>query len=162
MREQSAGLGMTVSRRFGSKQQADSAVQQLRQAGFREEDIRVWQHKNLSPGYEDRLARTAEGFLAGGVVFGLLGFFLTAAITWADSETIRMETPAGVAAVAAAIGAVIVAVAVNIVSTKFSFNPGHGHSAHGEPPSVVTVRTAGKEAEAQRVFAGMSGGGHGH
>jgi hypothetical protein len=160
MREQGAGLGMTVSRRFDSKQQAEHAVQQLRQAGFREEDIRVWQHKRLATPFEDRLARTVEGILAGAVIFGLAGFFLTAAYTWAVSETIDEQLIIAVTAAAAAIGAVVIAIAVNIVSTRVSFSPGVGHAAPAEPPSVVTVRTSGKEADAKRVLETASGAGH--
>jgi hypothetical protein len=76
------------------------------------------------------------------------------------SETIDEQLIVAVTAAAAAAGAIIVAIAENIISTKVSFNPGQGHGANGEPPSVVTVRTAGKEAEAKRVFERAGGAGH--
>ena len=140
MREQgSAGLGLTVSRKFDTRQQADGAVKQLRDAGFREEDIRVWQHKGNKVGFEDRFARTMEGLLAGGVIAGLLGFFLTVSINWTAGDNIADETTAGATLVAAVAGAVVVAILVNIISTKVAFT--HPHEVEPDvPPTVVTVR----------------------
>jgi hypothetical protein len=156
MREQgSAGLGLTVSRKFDSKQEADGAVKQLRDAGFREEDIRVWQMKKHGGALEDRLARTMEGLLAGGVISALIAFFVTAAYNWREQTVISNETAPAAALIAAVAGAVLVAIIVNIVSTKYAFNR-HPHEAHAEPASVVTVRAGDKEAQAKQVFKGVS------
>lgn len=155
MREQGSNAwGLTVSRRFESAGQASRAVDDLRKAGFREEEIRVWQHSNLSAPYEGRVGRTTEGFLAGGVIAGLLGFLLAVSIAWANSERIDMEVSAGAALIAAVAGAVLTAIAVNIISTKVAFSHPHHHPS--EPPSIVTVTVGDREAEARRVLTSQN------
>lgn len=156
MREQgSAGLGLTVSKKFDTKEQAEAAVKQLRSASFREEDIRLWQHRSFAAKYEDRLERTMEGLLAGGVIAGLIGFLVVASINWVENESIANETTAGATLIAAVAGAVVTAILVNIISTKVAFSHPH-HVEPDEPPSVVTVRVGDKEDEAKRVFAAAS------
>ena len=156
MQEQgSTGWGLTVSRRFDKRQQADQAVQQLKQTGFRDEQMRVWQHRNNSFDQEDRLARTVEGLLAGGVIGGLLGLFFSAAISWAGSSTITEESVPGLAIGLAVGGAIFTAIGVNIVSRRFSFSHEHGHESHDEPPTVVTVTVGDRAADARKVFDGL-------
>jgi hypothetical protein len=160
MREQGAsGLGLTVSHRFSTKQEADDAAKQLRSAGFREEDIRIWQHKKRSLSSEDRLARTFEGFLAGGFIGGLISFFTTVASTWSENQDIADETTVGITVLGAVVSAVVVALIVNIVSTKFAFSHPH-HVEPDEPPSVVTVRAGDKEDDARKVFDTAATAGH--
>ena len=152
MREQGNNAwGLTVSRRYDTADQASKAVDSLRQAGFREEEIRVWQHKKTTASYEDRLARTAEGFLSGGFITGFLGFFLIIAVSWTGSENMDMEVAAAGAVIAAVAGALVTAILVNIISTKVAFS--HPHHTPAEAPSVVTVTVGDREAEAKRVLA---------
>ena len=48
----------------------------LKKAGFREDEIRVWQQKEPAVNSrEDAMARVIEGVLAGGVIGGLAVFF---------------------------------------------------------------------------------------
>ena len=155
MREQASNAwGLTVSRRFETAELAGGAVDRLRKSGFREEEIRVWQHKRVAASYEDRLGRTTEGFLAGGVITAFATFFLVIAISWAGNERIAMETAAGFAVGIAVIGALITAIAVNVVSARFRF--GEHHEAPAERPSVVTVTVGDREAEAKKVFDSQS------
>ncbi len=151
MTEQGSGWGMTVSRRFNGAEDADSAVGSLRQAGFREDEIRVWQQRQ-SPGAsgEDGLARVVEGILGGGVIGGLAGFFVTIAFTWTDSQRITEETSAAGALGGAIAGAIIVGLLVSILSRRYSF--GHSHEHDSEPASVVTVMVGDREDEAKQVF----------
>ena len=147
--------GPTVSRRFDSPAQANGAADDLKQAGFREEEIRVWQHKKATASSrEDSLARTVEGLLAGGVIGGLGGFFFSIAINWAGSERVTEENPAAAALIGAIVGAILVAVGVVVVSRHFSF--GHHAEEHGEPASVVTVTVGDRESEAKQVFEKLS------
>lgn len=149
--------GLTVSRRFDSPSEATSAVDSLRQAGFREEEIRVWQHrKSPALGNEDSLARTIEGLLGGGVIGGLAGFFFSIAISWAANDRTTEESSAIATLIGAVAGAIIVAAAVSVISRRFSF--GHHDQGHGEPASVVTVTVGDRESEAKRVFDQLSAG----
>lgn len=156
MREQAnTAWGLTVSRRFESQSQAGGAVESLKQAGFREDEIRVWQQKGPAVmNGEDAMARTIEGILAGGVIGGLAGFFFTIAITWAGSESVTEETSAIGALAGAIAGAIILAIAVPIVSRKVAFS--HPHEEHPGAGTVVTVTVGEREAEAKRVFDGAS------
>ena len=142
--------GLTVSQRFETAAHADGAVERLRQSGFREQEIRVWQHKRRAASYEDRLARTLEGFLAGGVISAFAGFFLVIAISWTGNERMAMEAAAGLAVVIAVAGALVTAIAVNIISSRFSFS--EHHETPSEPASVVTVTVGDREADARKVF----------
>lgn len=153
MREQgNSAWGLTVSRKFETDAQARSAAESLRTAGFREEEIRIWQQRSPAAfSQEDTLARTFEGLMAGGVIGGLAGFFLTAAITWASSERVDMELPAIAALMAAVAGGIVTAMAVVVLSRRIRFQR-HAHEAHHEPGTVVTVTVGDREAEARRVF----------
>ena len=145
------GWGMTVSRRFDGPSEANGAVDSLRQAGFSEDEIRVWEHKKAAASTgEDTLARTVEGLLAGGVIGGLAGFFVTIAFTWTGSERVTEETSAAAALAGAVIGAVVVAIAVTFISRRFGFS--HSHHPHSGPSSVVTVMVGDREDEAKQVF----------
>ena len=154
MREQGNNVwGMTVSRRFETAELAGGAVEQLRKSGFREEEIRVWQHKRLAATYEDRLERTFEGFLGGGVIAAFAAFFLVIAISWAGNENNAMETAAGYSVAAGVVGGLVTAIAVNIISSRFSFSEEHHEPA--ERASVVTVTVGNMEAEAKQAFDGQ-------
>lgn len=153
--EQSTAWGLTVSRRFANQEQADNAAASLKEAGFREEEIRIWHHKPAAVARgEDRMARTFEGILGGGVIGGLAGFFFSLAISWTASERTNEEAAAVAAIAGAVVGAVLVAIAVTIISPKFAFS--HPHEIHGDPATVVTVTVGEREAEAKRVFDGVS------
>lgn len=145
------GWGMTVSRRFDTDAEANSAASNLREAGFLEGEIRVWQQKRAAVTRgEDTFARTVEGLLAGGVFGGITAFFTYIAFVWADTQSVTEET-AVIAALAGAIaGAIIIAIAVNIISRKFAFS--HPHEAHVGPGSVVTVSAGDRESQAKEVF----------
>ena len=143
--------GLTVSRRFDTAAQAKNAVDALRKAGFREQAIRVTQLKKLAAAYEDRLERTLEGAMVGGVLFGLAGFFLGAALPWTGGTTIEEQATPLMAIAATAIGAVIVAIGVNIASTRIAFSHPH-HIEPSEAPSVVIVTVGDQEAQAKQVF----------
>jgi uncharacterized membrane protein YeaQ/YmgE (transglycosylase-associated protein family) len=143
--------GLTVSRRFDTAAQAKNATENLRKAGFREEEIRVWQQKQMSVSYEDSLERTLEGGLVGAVIFGLAGFFLTTALSWTDGNTIQEQATPLAAIASAVIGAIVVAIGVNIASTKIAFSHPH-HVEPSEAPSVVTVTVGDREAQAKQVF----------
>ena len=152
MREQGSNAwGLTVSRRFETAEQAAGAADGLKQAGFREDQIRVWQHRRSGGSGEDRLARTVEGLLAGGFISGLAGFFLGVAISWTGDDRIAMEAAAGYTVVSAAAGAIVTAIAVNLISTRFAFSHPH-QEAPAEPPSVVTVTVGDRATEAKQVF----------
>ena len=53
----STAWDMTVSRRFDTPAEANSAVDSLKSAGFRDDQIRVWQHKDAPLSNEDRIER---------------------------------------------------------------------------------------------------------
>jgi hypothetical protein len=142
--------GLTVSRRFESVEHADGAVERLRQSGFREDEIRVWQHKRRASPYEDRLARTFEGFLAGGVISAFAAFFVIIAFSWTGNEPIVMEFAAGAAVAGGIVGGLITAIAVNVISSWFSFS--ERHEVLADRPSIVTVTVGDREAEAKQVF----------
>lgn len=147
--------GLTVSRRFDSPAQATGAAADLKQAGFRDEQIRVWQHKKAAvSSREDSFARTIEGLLAGGVIGGLGGFFFSIAINWTGSDRVTEENSAAAALIGAIVGAILVAIGVTLVSRRFSF--GHHAEEHGEPASVVTVTVGDRESEAKQVFEKLS------
>lgn len=154
MREQGNNAwGLTVSRRFETATQATGAVSSLKQAGFREEEIRVWQHKSSTASYEDRLERIFEGMLGGAVISAMIGFFVTVAYYWANSEpigSIGMEDALGITLAATVIGAVVSGIAVTLISPRFSFS--HPHPTPDELPSVVTVTVGDRESEAKKVF----------
>ena len=143
--------GLTVSRRFDTAGKAKNAVEALRTAGFREQSIRVTQLKRLSAPYEDRLERTLEGLMVGAVLFGLAGFFLGTALSWTGGNTITEEFTPLTTFAAAVIGAIVVAIGVNIASTKIAFSHPH-HVEPAEAPSVVIVTVGDREAQAKQVF----------
>lgn len=143
--------GLTVSRRFDSPSDADGAVGNLRESGFREDEIRVWQHKRVAvSANEDTMARFIEGMLAGGVIGGLGAFFISIAFNWSDGQRVTEENSVVAAIIGAVAGAVIVAIAVSIISHRFAFS--HPHEVNREPASVVTVRVGDRETEAKQVF----------
>ncbi len=145
------GWGLTVSRRFDTEAEAKSAVDSLRQAGFLEGEIRVWQQrKPAASDNEDMLARTIEGLMAGGVIGGIGAFFFSIAISWAGNDGANEEASTIAALIGAIIGAIGVAAAVNVISPRFSFS--HPHEEHAAPGSVVTVMVGEKEAQAKKVF----------
>ncbi len=152
MTEQGTSVwGLTVSRRFNTPDEASGATESLKQAGFSEDEIRVWQHKKVAAfSREDSFARIVEGLLAGGVIGGLAGFFVSIAFSWASNERVTEESSAGAALIGAVAGAIIVAISVAVISRRFSFS--HPHETHGEPASVVTVTVGDRESEAKQVF----------
>lgn len=154
MREQGNNAwGLTVSRRFETATAATGAVQNLKQAGFRDEEIRVWQHKRNTVSYEDRLARTFEALLGGAFIGAFIGFFVTVAYYEASNEpfaSIGMEDAFGIGLIAAVAGAIITAIATTIISPRFAFS--HPHETPNEPPSVVTVTVGDRESEAKSAF----------
>ncbi len=156
MTEQAAsGWGMTVSRRFDTEAEANSAVEDLRQAGFLEGEIRVWQQKKPAVfGREDSMARIVEGLLAGGVVGGLGALFISVAFSWADSERTTEEFSVIATLIGAVAGAIIAAIGVSFISRKFAFS--HPHEEHAGPGSVVTVSVGDREAQAKEVFDKLS------
>ena len=156
MREQAnTAWGLTVSRRFMDQSQANGAVDSLKKAGFREDEIRVWQQKEPAVNSrEDAMARVIEGVLAGGVIGGLAVFFLTIAVTWAGSESVSEESAAIGAIIGALAGAIITGFAVTVISRRIAFS--HPHEEHPGAGTVVTVTVGEREAEAKRVFDGVS------
>ncbi len=146
-----SGWGMTVSRRFDTEAEANSAVDDLRQAGFIEQEITVWQQQGTieSPN-EDAMARSVEGLLGGGVIGGLAAFFLTIAISWASNERTDEELAAIATIVGALAGALIVTASLTFLSRRISFS--HPHEEHFVPGSVVTVQVGDREAQAREVF----------
>ncbi len=149
------GWGMTVSRRFDTEAEANNAVGNLREAGFLEGEIRVWQQRKpaVTKG-EDAMERIVEAFLGGGVIGGLGAFFIAIAFVWADSQKVDEEF-AAIASLAGAIGgAIIAAIATSIISPRFAFS--HPHEHHAGPGSVVTVSVGDREAQAKEVFDKLS------
>jgi len=145
------GWGMTVSRRFDTEAQAKGAVDSLRQAGFIEQEISVWQQRDPAEyGNEDGLERTFEGFLGGAVIGGLVAMLLAIALTWAANERVDEELAAMAAIAGAVAGGIIVAIAVNILSRRISFS--HPHEEEHRPGSVVTVQVGERESQAREVF----------
>lgn len=145
------GWGMTVSRRFDTDAEAKSAVDSLRQAGFLEGEIRVWQQRKAPvTNGEDTMARTMEGMLGGGVLGGVAAFFISIAFAWSENERTNEEASVIAAIIGAIAGAIILAIAVTIISRRFAFS--HPHEAHVGPGSVVTVSVGTRESEAKQVF----------
>lgn len=145
------GWGMTVSRRFDTDAEAKKASESLREAGFLEGEIRIWeQHKPDVMNGEDAMERAMEGMLGGGVIGGVTAFFLATAITWTENERTSEEAAVVVAIFGAVAGAIILAIAVPLISRKYAFS--HPHEHHAGPGSVVTVSVGDREAQAKEVF----------
>ena len=155
MQEQGTGWGLTVSRRFDASEGADNAVQKLQDAGFREDQLRVWQQSPYAEDADDRLGRTAEGLLGGGFVSATLAMFLVTTYSWVSKSDISMELTAIAAVVAGVIGSIVGIAVVSILSTRYSFDRDrHEHSARAG--TVVTVTVGDRETDARTVFDGIS------
>ena len=133
----------SVSRRFLNQQDGDQAVKRLVDSGINRQQIKTWtQRPPVSD--DDLIGRSAEGFLAGGFVCGVLSVFLITAYTWGSSSKISMELTAGVAVISTIIGALATASVVNLISKNFGFTDG-SHNLETPPGIVVSVSCSQNE-----------------
>ena len=127
----------SVSQRFLNQQDADQAVTRLADSGVNRQNIKIWTQRSPMSD-DDLIGRSAEGFLAGGFVCGVLSVFLVTAYTWGSSSNIAMELTVGVALISTIIGALITASMVNLTSKHFGFTHG-SHNLETTPGIVVSV-----------------------